>query len=64
MYAIDVKAERLSYDLEVRTLTGDQYLLANEVYRNCEIWVGKCKLIVDFISLAIKGFDIIIGWIV
>ena len=34
---IDVKAERLPYDLEVRTPTGNQSLLANEVYRNCDI---------------------------
>ena len=30
---IDVKAKRLPYDLEVRTLTGDQYLLTNMVYK-------------------------------
>ena len=61
MYGIDVKAERLPYDLEVRTPTGNQSLLANEVYRNCDIWVGERKLVVDLISLAIKGYDIIIG---
>ena len=30
---IDVKVERLPYDLEVRTPTGNQFLLANEVYK-------------------------------
>ena len=39
--AIDVKAERLPYDLEVKTPASDQYLLANEVYRNCKMWVGE-----------------------
>ena len=61
IYGIDVKAERLPYDLEVRTPTGNQSLLANEVYRNCDIWVGERKLVIDLISLAIKGYDVIIG---
>ena len=60
MYGIDVKAERLPYDIEVRTPTGNQSLLANEVYRNCDIWVGEQKLAVDLISLAIKGYEVII----
>ena len=55
MLGIDVKAERLPYDLEVRTPTGNQCLFANEVYRNYDIWVGERKLVVDLISLAIKG---------
>lgn len=41
MCGIDVKIERLPYDLEVKTCTGNQSLLANEVYRNCDIWVGE-----------------------
>ena len=61
MCGIDVKAERLPYDLEVKTPTGNQSLLANEVYRNCNIWVDERKLVVDLISLAIKGYDVIIG---
>ncbi|XP_071923145.1 uncharacterized protein [Coffea arabica] len=61
MLGIDVKAERLPYDLEVRTPTGNQILVANEVYRNCEIWVGERKLVVDLISLTIKGYDVILG---
>ncbi|XP_027169547.1 uncharacterized protein LOC113769281 [Coffea eugenioides] len=61
MLGIDVNAERLPYDLEVRTPTGNQSLLAKEVYRNCDIWVGERKLVVDLISLAIKGYDVILG---
>ena len=45
----------------MKTRTGNQFLLANEVYRNCDIWVGERKLVVDLISLAIKGYDVIIG---
>ena len=60
MCAIDVKDKRLPYNLEVRTPTGDQSLLANKIYRNCEIWIGERKLVVDLISLTIKGYDIII----
>ena len=41
MCEIDVKVEKLPYDLEVRTSTGDQYLLANTVDRNYEIWVDE-----------------------
>ena len=41
MCGIDVKAKRLPYDLEVRTPTGDQCLLANAVYRNCGVWIGE-----------------------
>ncbi|XP_027071874.1 uncharacterized protein [Coffea arabica] len=60
MFGIDVKAERLPYDLEVKTPTGNQSLLANEVYRNCDIWVGEWKLVIDLISLTIKGYDVIL----
>ncbi|XP_071913986.1 uncharacterized protein [Coffea arabica] len=52
---------RLPYDLEVRTPTGSQILLANEVYRNCDIWEGERKLVVGLISLTIKGYDVILG---
>ena len=61
MCEINVKVERLPYNLEVRTPIGDQYLLVNEVYRNCEIWISERKLVIDLISLAIKDYDIIIG---
>ncbi|XP_071918838.1 uncharacterized protein [Coffea arabica] len=61
MLEIDIKVEKLPYDLEVRTPTGNQVLLVNEVYRNCDIWVGERKLVVDLISLAINGYDVILG---
>ncbi|XP_071902691.1 uncharacterized protein [Coffea arabica] len=66
MIGIDVKAKRLPYDLEVKTPTGNQTLLANEVYRNCDIWIGERKLVVDPISLAIQGYDVILvmDWLV
>ena len=66
MSEVDVKPVELPYDLEVRTLTGDQCLTSNLVYRNCEIWVGERKLLADLISLPIKGYDIILGidWLV
>ncbi|XP_027171656.1 uncharacterized protein LOC113771253 [Coffea eugenioides] len=66
MSGIDVKSAKLPYDLEVRTPTGNQYLTSNLVYRNCEIWVGECKLLANLISLLIKGYDVILGmdWIV
>nr|XP_027101649.1 uncharacterized protein LOC113722569 [Coffea arabica] len=61
MLGIDVKVERLPYDLEVRTPTGNQTLLANEVYKNCDLWIGERKLVVNLIRLAIKGYDVILG---
>ncbi|XP_071933742.1 uncharacterized protein [Coffea arabica] len=61
MNGIDVKCDFLPFDLEVKTSTGNQYLIANEVYRNCEIWVGERKLLTDLVSLAIKGYDVILG---
>ena len=59
--AVDGKPAKLTYDLEVRTLTGDQCLTSNLVYRNCEIWVGERKLLADLISLPIKRYDVILG---
>ncbi|XP_071921757.1 uncharacterized protein [Coffea arabica] len=46
--------------VEVKTPTGNQCLIANKVYRNCEIWVGERKLLADLMSLAIKGYDVIL----
>ena len=60
MCGVDIKSARLPYNLEVRTLTRNQSLITNLVYRNCEIWVGKKKLLVDLVSLDINGYDIII----
>ncbi|XP_027152140.1 uncharacterized protein LOC113752211 [Coffea eugenioides] len=61
MCGIDVSPVKLPYDLEVKTPTGDQNLITNMVYRNCEIWVGERKLVGDLISLDLKGYDVIIG---
>ncbi|XP_071900909.1 uncharacterized protein [Coffea arabica] len=58
---IDVNPIKLTYDLEVRTPIGDQSLITNMVNKNCEIWVGEQKLVVDLISLDLKGYDLIIG---
>ena len=66
MCGSDVKPDKLSYDLEVRTPTSDQCLITNTIYRNCEIWVRKRKLLVDLISLDIKEYDVVLGmdWLV
>ncbi|XP_071920667.1 uncharacterized protein [Coffea arabica] len=61
MCGIAVNPVKLPYDLEVKTPTGDQSLITNMVYRNCEIWVGERKLVGDLISLDLKGYDVIIG---
>ena len=37
MCGIDVKPARLSYDLKVRTPTGNQRLITNMVYKDCKI---------------------------
>ncbi|XP_071928093.1 uncharacterized protein [Coffea arabica] len=60
MNGIDVKYDFLPCDLEVKTPTGDQCLIANKVYRNYEIWVGERKLLTDLVSLTIKGYDVIL----
>nr|XP_027088659.1 uncharacterized protein LOC113710006 [Coffea arabica] len=60
MKGIDVKCDFLPFDLEFKTPTGNQCLIANKVYRNCEIWVGERKLLADLMSLAIKGYDVIL----
>ncbi|XP_027103114.1 uncharacterized protein [Coffea arabica] len=61
MCSIDISPVKLPYDLEVRTPTGDQNLITNKVYKNCEIWVGERKLVVNLISLNLKEYDMIIG---
>ncbi|XP_027066849.1 uncharacterized protein [Coffea arabica] len=61
MCGIAVNPVKFPYDLEVRTPTGDQNLITNMVYKNCEIWVEKRKLVGDLISLDLKGYDVIIG---
>ena len=66
MKDVDVKCDFLSFDLKIKTPTGNQCLIANKVYRNCEIWVGESKLLVDLMSLAIKVYDMILemDWLV
>ncbi|XP_071933088.1 uncharacterized protein [Coffea arabica] len=40
---------------------GDQCLISSKMYSDCEIWVGERKLLGNLISLAIKGYDVILG---
>ena len=61
MCGIDVKFDKLSYNLEVRTLIGDQNLVPNMMYKNCEILIGDRKLLVDLVTLLIRGYDVIVG---
>ncbi|XP_071933783.1 uncharacterized protein [Coffea arabica] len=61
MCGIAVNPVKLPYDLEVRTPIGDQSLITNMIYKNCEIWVGERKLVGDLISLDLKGYNVIIG---
>ena len=61
MCGIDVNPVKVPYDLKVRIPTRDQNLITNMVYKNCEIWVGEWKLVVDLKSLDFKGYDVIIG---
>ncbi|XP_027066824.1 uncharacterized protein LOC113782379 [Coffea eugenioides] len=60
MCGIDVNPVKLPYVLEVRTPTRDQRLITDMVYKNCEIWVGERKLVVDLISLDLKGYGVIL----
>ena len=61
MCGLDVKPVKLPYDLEVETPTGNRCLIANYIYKNCEIWVEERKLLANLMSLTIKGYDIIVG---
>ena len=61
MAHIDVKIEQLSYDLEIKISITNKSLMANMVYKGCEIWIGERKLLVDLIELALKGYNIILG---
>ncbi|XP_071905702.1 uncharacterized protein [Coffea arabica] len=61
MSGIDVKPVRLPFDLEVRTPIGNKKIIASLAYKNCEFWIGERKMLVDLISLDIKGYDVIIG---
>ncbi|XP_027066637.2 uncharacterized protein [Coffea arabica] len=57
----DIQPVSLPYDLEVSTPMGDKCLITSMMYVNCEIWVGERKLLGNLISLAIKGYDVILG---
>ncbi|XP_071901054.1 uncharacterized protein [Coffea arabica] len=61
MSGIDVQPVRLPFDLEVRTPMGNKSIIASLAYKNCEFWVGERKMLVDLVSLDIKGYDVIIG---
>ncbi|XP_027155850.1 uncharacterized protein LOC113756359 [Coffea eugenioides] len=61
MSGIDVKPVRLPFDLEVRTPMGNKNVITSLAYKNCEFWIGERKMLVDLISLDIKGYDVIIG---
>ncbi|XP_027171901.1 uncharacterized protein LOC113771524 [Coffea eugenioides] len=61
MSEIDVKPVRLPFDLEVRTPMGNKNIITSLAYKNCEFWIGERKMLVNLISLDIKGYDVIIG---
>ncbi|XP_071901009.1 uncharacterized protein [Coffea arabica] len=57
MSGIDVQLVRLPFDLEVRTPMGNKSIITSLAYKNCEFWVGERKMLVDLVSLDIKGYD-------
>ncbi|XP_027169681.1 uncharacterized protein LOC113769431 [Coffea eugenioides] len=61
MSGIDVKPDRLPFDLEVRTPMGNKSIITSLAYKNCEFWIGERRMLVDLVSLDIKGYDVIIG---
>nr|XP_027068159.1 uncharacterized protein LOC113693729 [Coffea arabica] len=61
MSGIDVQPVRLLFDLEVRTPMGNKNVIISLAYKNCEFWIRERKMLVDLISLDIKGYDVIIG---
>ncbi|XP_071901550.1 uncharacterized protein [Coffea arabica] len=61
MSGIDVRPVKLPFDLEVRTPMGDKRIIDSLAFKNCEFWIGERKMLVDLISLDIKGYDVIIG---
>nr|XP_027122060.1 uncharacterized protein LOC113738999 [Coffea arabica] len=58
MSGIDVRPVKLPFDLEVRTPMGDKRIIASLAFKNCEFWIGERKMLVDLISLDIKGYDV------
>ncbi|XP_071912309.1 uncharacterized protein [Coffea arabica] len=61
MSGIDVQPVKLPFDLEVRLPMGNRSIITSLAYKNCEFWVGEGKMLVDLVSLDIKGYDAIIG---
>nr|XP_027067807.1 uncharacterized protein LOC113693474 [Coffea arabica] len=61
MAHIVIKAEKLPYDLEIKTPITNKSILANMMYKGCDVWIGERKLSVDLIELALKGYDLILG---
>ncbi|XP_071902642.1 uncharacterized protein [Coffea arabica] len=61
MSGINVQPVKLPFDLEVRTPMGNRSIITSLAYKNCEFWVGERKMLVDLVSLDIKGYDVIIG---
>ncbi|XP_071933737.1 uncharacterized protein [Coffea arabica] len=60
MFGIDIQPVKLPFDLEVRTPMGNKSIITSLVYKNYEFWVGERKMLVDLVSLDIKGYDVII----
>ncbi|XP_071921751.1 uncharacterized protein [Coffea arabica] len=61
MPGINVQPVKLPFDLEVRTPMGNKSIITSLAYKNCEFWVGERKMLVDLVSLDIKGYEVIIG---
>ncbi|XP_027150224.1 uncharacterized protein LOC113750452 [Coffea eugenioides] len=61
MSGIDVQSVKLPFDLEVRTPMGNKSIITSLADKNYEFWVGERKMLVDLVSLDIKGYDVIIG---
>ncbi|XP_071923135.1 uncharacterized protein [Coffea arabica] len=55
MCGIDVQPVKLPFDLEVRTPMDNRSIITSLAYKNCEFWVGERKMLVDLVSLDIKG---------
>nr|XP_027062810.1 uncharacterized protein LOC113689203 [Coffea arabica] len=61
MSGIDMQPVRLPFDLEIMTPMGNRKVITSLAYKNCEFYIGEQKMLVDLISLDIKGYDVIIG---
>ncbi|XP_071921821.1 uncharacterized protein [Coffea arabica] len=62
VYAIDDQpVPDFSEVVEVRTPMGNKSIITSLAYKNCKFWVGERRMLVDLVSLDIKGYDIIIG---